>query len=418
MAARARTPAHKRANGQTHHPMTRLKPNLIPRANWDYGLFDFCKSLSGIFNDGPDLDGLFEHLFHRRPLFTTSGRASLHAILTSLDLPPGSQVGVPLFCCSVVFDTIIKAGLRPRFIDSNPGDFNVSAQDLEKKKNVLSAIIVVHMFGAPADMDSLRSASGGRIPIIEDCAHSLFSTYKGQYTGTLSTASFFSFRSGKYISSGEGSAILTQTPELYHAIRKTIDSYPSWRLHEEWIHAATTLIKSQLYQKPYYGLIGLPIGTMLDRKLNLTAKSGITLKKISRGDSTLIGRRIMDFRSTIQRQMEHSNYLLADLSLKNGLLPAVLDGSQGNSYQFPILFKTSEQRDRAATDFFQRGIDCAKYLDDIVDYARSACGYEGDCHNAELRSKTTLLLPHYYTLSTDLLDHVKKALMEVDHLLE
>ena len=397
--------------------MPMLKPNLIPRANWDYGISDFGESVSGIFNGKLDMEGLFERLFNRRPLFTTSGRASLYAILKSLDLPSGSQIGVPLFCCSVVFDTIIKADLRPRFIDINPEDFNLSAHDLEKKKKSLSAIIVVHMFGTPADMDSLTSVSGGSIPIIEDCAHSLFSMYKGKYTGTLSAASFFSFRSGKYISSGEGSAILTQSPELYNEIKKNIESYPSWNLREELLHASTTLIKSKLYQKPFYGLMGLPIGRMLDRRLNLTAKSGIRLRNISKGDSTIIFRRISDFQSNIKRQIEHSSYLLANLSLKNCILPAVPEGCINNYYQFPILFKTSEQRDMAANHLFQRGIDCAKYLDDIVDYTKYSCGYEGDCHNAEHRSKTTLLIPHYYTLSYDLLDHVKKALIEVDHLL-
>jgi perosamine synthetase len=398
--------------------MLRLKPNLIPRANWDYGISDFGKSVSGIFNDGSDMEGIFERLFNRRPLFTTSGRASLHAILTSLDLPPGSQVGVPLFCCSVVFDTIIKAGLRPRFIDSNPWDFNVSVQDLEKKKNFLSAIIVVHMFGAPADMDSLTSVSGGRIPIIEDCAHSLFSTYKGQYTGTLSTASFFSFRSGKYISSGEGSAILTRNPDLYNEMRKSIESFAPWKLHEELIHASMTFVKSKLYQKPYYGMIGRPVGMMLDRKLNLTAKSGISLNKISKGDSSIISNRMMTFHQKIDRQRQNASYLSANLTPRNFVLPVVRDGCQSNFYQFPIRFKNHQHRDMAAASFFEHGFDCAKYLDEIVDYTTKTCGYDGDCHNAELCSKTTLLIPHYYTLSPDTLGYLINTLKKIDQQLD
>ena len=55
------------------------------------------------------MEALFEPLFQCSPVFTTSGRASLYAILTSLDLPLGARVGVPLFCCSVVFDTILNA---------------------------------------------------------------------------------------------------------------------------------------------------------------------------------------------------------------------------------------------------------------------------------------------------------------------
>jgi perosamine synthetase len=398
--------------------MLRIQPNLIPRSNWDYGISDFGKSVSGIYTGGVDMEVLFEQLFNRRPLFTTSGRASLYAILKSLDLPPGSHIGVPLFCCSVVFDTIIKAGLRPLFLDISPEDFNLAALDLEKKKDSLSAIIVVHMFGLPADMDSLSAASGGNIPIIEDCAHSLFSTYKGKYAGTMSAASFFSFRSGKYVSSGEGSAILAQSPDLFNAIKRCIESFTPWKLHEELIHASMTFMKSKLYQKPYYGLIGLPVGTLLDRRLNLTAKSGISLKKISNGDSSIISDRMITFHQKIDQQRQHASYLFANLSPRNYVLPVMRDGCQSNFYQFPIRFRTREHRDRAATYFFQHGIDCAKYLDEIVDYAKNTCGYEGDCHNAELCSKTTLLIPHYYTLSYDLLDHVKKALMEVDQLLE
>ena len=54
------------------------------------------------------------------PVWTNAGRTSLFAILKALDLPPGAEVGVPLFCCSVVFDAIRQAGLKPRFIDSTP----------------------------------------------------------------------------------------------------------------------------------------------------------------------------------------------------------------------------------------------------------------------------------------------------------
>ena len=395
-----------------------LNANLIPRANWDYGISDFGKSLFGIFNDGSDLESLFERLYNHRPLFTTSGRASLFAILKALTLPPGSQIGVPLYCCSVVFDTIMKAGFRPRFIDIRAEDYNLSVHDLERKKDALSAIIVVHMFGTSADMDAIASVAGGTIPVIEDCAHSLFSMYKGKYTGTLSTASFFSFRSGKYISSGEGSAILTETPELYNEVKKHIEAYQSWNLREELTHAFTTLIKSKFYQKPYYGLIGLPVGMILDRRLNLTAKSGMELKKISKGDSAIIFDRITDFHSKIKRQAENSSYLRERFSLKNCILPVERDSYQSNHYQFPVRFKNIEDRDKAGSYFLRHGIDCAKYLDEIVDYTRSVYGYGGDCPKAELCSKTTLLIPHYYSLDSETLDHVKKRLVEIDHLLE
>ena len=137
---------------------------------------------------------------------TPAGRPSTPSSRPST-CPPAPQVGVPLFCCSVVFDAICQAGLTPRFIDSSVDDYNLSIEDLQKKRSGLAAVVPVHMFGKPADMDAIDAAAEG-IPVIEDCAQSLLSTYKGRLTGLLSTVSFFSFRCGKYISAGEGSAII------------------------------------------------------------------------------------------------------------------------------------------------------------------------------------------------------------------
>jgi dTDP-4-amino-4,6-dideoxygalactose transaminase len=184
------------------------------------------------------------------------------------------------------------------------------------------------------------------------------------------------------------------------------------------IHASTTLIKSKLYQKPYYGLIGLPMGRVLDRRLNLTAKSGISLTTISKSDTAIISDRIANFHSSIEQQRRNATYLLSSLSMKNCVLPGVPADRESNHYQFPVRFKTREHRDMAADYFLRRGIDCAKYLDEIVDYTKATCGYDGDCRNAELCSKTTLLLPHYYTLSLDTLAILKRTLIEIDPLLK
>lgn len=170
--------------------MIREKIGLIPRYNWDYGASDFTKAMRGIFAAPSDASRVIERVFGQKPILTTSGRASLYVILKSLNLPEGSGVGVPLFCCPVVFDAIKQANLDPKFVDIELDDYSLSASDLEKKKNSLSAVIVVHMFGHPADMDSISEVCKD-IPIIEDCAQSLFSRYKGNYTGFQSTASFF-----------------------------------------------------------------------------------------------------------------------------------------------------------------------------------------------------------------------------------
>ena len=134
---------------------------------------------------------------------------------------------MPLFCCSVVFNAICQAGLIPRFLDSNIDDCNLSVEDLRKKRAELAAVVAIHMFGNPCDMDAIIAVADS-MPVIEDCAQSVFSTYKGRQTGLLSTASFFSFRCGKYISAGEGSAILCRDPELTNNIERMVNTFESW----------------------------------------------------------------------------------------------------------------------------------------------------------------------------------------------
>jgi perosamine synthetase len=392
------------------------KISLIPRYNWDYRLSDFRKALSGIF--GEDFSSLaandvWDDLFCQQPIFTGSGRTSLYVILKSLGLREGSHVGVPFYCCPVVFDAIVQANLIPKFIDIDLEDYNLSASDLDTKKESLSAVVVVHMFGHPAKMDAIKAISSG-IPIIEDCAQSLFSRYKGFYTGSLATASFFSFRSGKYISAGEGSAIFCKNPLLRESIGHLAESLKPWRLWEEIVHCSATYVKSTLYHRPWYGSIGYPIGRRLDQRLNLSAKMGFELMKIAKSDLKIIGDRIKNFQSKVEKQRYNSFYLLENLRLRDVYLPREKDGCFSNFYQFAIRFETMEQRDVVANYLMSRGIDTAQYLDEIVDVGRTVYNYGGDCPNGERCSKTTLVIPNHYTLAPKDVEYITDALNDSD----
>lgn len=389
--------------------MFKEKTGLIPRYNWDYNLLDFAKALAAALTATSDNKRNLEKVFGVKPIYTTSGRASLYAILKALDLPERSHVGVPLFCCSVVFEAIRQANLVPKFIDINLEDNNLSMIDLEKKKKSLSAIVVVHMFGHPADMDQIFAISGD-IPLIEDCSQSLFSTYKSQHTGFLSKASFFSFRSGKYISAGEGSAIVAKDPILGNGIKKIVEAFDGRSLLQELLHPTMTYIKSTLYKRPWYGTLGYPIGVRIDRKLNLTAKTGFKLSKIARSDLRIIDDRIECFYEKVKKQKQNSLYLLNNIKMTNAFLPYEKEGCMSNYSQFAIRFQDAEMRNLMAQYLFDHGIDTAKYLDEIVDIARQDYNYSGDCPNAELCSKTVLVIPNHYTLSKKDLDHIIKSL--------
>jgi perosamine synthetase len=390
--------------------MLRDTVGLIPRNNWDYGVDALLVAASGIYRNASGAPSV-ANLFGQDPVWTNAGRTSLYAILEALHLPAGAQVGVPLFCCSVVFDAICQAGLTPRFIDSGVDDYNLSTEDLRKKRSGLAAVVPVHMFGKPADMDAIEAAAEG-IPVIEDCAQSLLSTYKGRLTGLLSTVSFFSFRCGKYISAGEGSAIICRDGELRDEIEHVVASFPPRSASGMTRDALTTFAKAALYNRPWYGLAGYPIGMRLDRKLNLTAKGGFETGQAAATELALIDERIPGFQEKVDRQRKHAHLLLDTLTADGVELPAESPDGIRNWFQFPLRFADTEQRDRMSAHLLARGIDTAKYLDDITDVAREQYGYVGDCPNAERLSQTTLLVPIHYTLDRRDIEHIAASIDE------
>ncbi len=389
--------------------MIKEKMRLIPRYNWDYGLTQYANAIKSLFKSDLNGKGSLEKIFGQKPIYTTSGGTSLYIILKSLNLPKGSIVGVPLYCCPVVFEAIIQADLIPKFIDINADDYNLSVPDLKKKIKHLSAVVAVHMFGNPADMDSIKSVCGD-IPVIEDCAHSLFSKYKGQYTGLLSTASFFSFRIGKYISAGHGSAIFCKDPILHKSIKELSEKLVEWKLFQEIFHCGMAYVKSALNKRPLYGILGYHIGRRLDRKLDLTDYGSFELKKIAKNHYTIINDRVEEFHEKISKQRKNAFYLLENLRIDNVILPNEKNDYFSNYYQFAIRFQNKEQRDWIADYLFKHGIEAAKYLGEIADTARKNYNYNGDCPIAETCAKTILVVPHYYTLSNPDLKTIEQRL--------
>ena len=139
----------------------------------------------------------------------------------------------------------VRLACHPVSSTQTMNDYNISVEDLRKKRADLAAIVAVHMFGNPCDMDAINAVAD-TVPVIEDCAQSIFSTYKGKQTGLLSTASFFSFRCGKYISAGEGSAIFCRELELQKKIERIVNSFESWSTQKMFIQLSSRRLLKQL----------------------------------------------------------------------------------------------------------------------------------------------------------------------------
>ena len=116
-----------------------------------------------------------------------SGTDALHVALRALDIGPGDEVITVSFTFIATVEAISYVGATPVFADINPETFNLDITELEKKITPRTkAIIPVHLYGQPVDMDTVKElAKKYNLFIVEDCAQAIGATYKGQKVGSF-----------------------------------------------------------------------------------------------------------------------------------------------------------------------------------------------------------------------------------------
>jgi perosamine synthetase len=382
--------------------------DLIPRDHWEHTISDLFRGLFSALVRRKGIEKLYiDGLGNCLPL--RSGRAGLVLAIRALSLPPGARIGVPLYCCSVVFKAIIEAGCVARFIDIDPETFCISTEDLSEKCSQIDAILAVHMFGNMCDMRSLQTAAPGK-PIIEDCAQALGSKMESRLAGSFGNISFFSFRSGKYLSVGEGGALFSTDSRLYSRLSQLITETATPTGADEFVHVVKTYIKSILRSRPLYGIVGYSLWNILGKTMNLSEKSGVSISQIHKADAAIVRKRLPLLDSAIKKQRANAAFYSKTLKLEPKMLCKEKHGTFYNRYLYPITFPSLEHLEFIADYLFRRKIDTMKYLDDIVDIAAKNFGYTGDCPVAEQLSKRVLIIPSYYTLREQDLQHISMCL--------
>lgn len=142
-----------------------------------------------------------------------SGTAALHLAMKLAGVGEGDYV----FCSSLTFSAsanpIVYENATPVFIDSEPGNYNMSPVALEKafEKYTPKAVVIVSLYGMPATMDKLiKICKKHKVTIIEDAAESLGATYKGRLVGTFGDYNIISFNGNKIITTSGGGMLLTK----------------------------------------------------------------------------------------------------------------------------------------------------------------------------------------------------------------
>lgn len=180
---------------------------------------------------GPNVDAfekeLAEYVGSKGAAAVSSGTAAIHLALRLLDVQQGDKV----FCSSLTFiasaNPILYQGAEPVFIDSEPDTWNMSSQALERAMDAAKregklpkAVIVVNLYGQSAKMDEILAICDRYgVPVVEDAAESLGSTYKGKKSGTFGKFGIYSFNGNKIITTSGGGMLVSDDVEALQKAR-------------------------------------------------------------------------------------------------------------------------------------------------------------------------------------------------------
>ncbi|SPJ27534.1 DegT/DnrJ/EryC1/StrS family aminotransferase [Falsiruegeria mediterranea] len=150
----------------------------------------------------------------RYALAVSSCSAALFLSLKALDLPRDARVLIPGFTFAAVPSSVVHADCVPVLCEVGD-NYRIDLDDFAAKLDSVQAVIISHMRGHTSDMDAIMDLCQARdIPVIEDAAHSLGTTWNGRNIGTIGKIGCFSFQSYKMINAGEGGILITDDADL------------------------------------------------------------------------------------------------------------------------------------------------------------------------------------------------------------
>lgn len=160
----------------------------------------------------------------RHAMACTNGTVALHVALVALGVGPGDEVLMPTLTFVATANAVTYCGGVPVFVDAEPDTWNMAPALVEAKITPRTkAIIVVHLFGHPVDMDPITAvAKRHGLAVVEDAAEAHGAEYKGRRVGSLGDIATFSFYANKIITTGEGGAVVTDNADLAARVRQLI----------------------------------------------------------------------------------------------------------------------------------------------------------------------------------------------------
>jgi aminotransferase len=313
-----------------------------------------------------------------------SGSNSLFLALKLLDLPKGSEVILPAFTWMACANAVVMADLIPVFADVDLITMNITAETIVDVISPLtSCIMVVHYAGLPVDMDPIVALG---FPIIEDCAHAIYSDYKEQPCGSIGDIGVFSFDSVKNLAVGEVGGIVCKDVKLYEYAKNL--RYCGIK------KSGFSSAKSSAVQKETKLWWEYELTTPFIKMLPTDISASIGLAQLSRRQE------LQNLRKAIWTQ-----YQEAFCETKEIVNPCVQPTFGYEHSYFTYVVRVNE-RDKLARDLLEAGIyTTLRYypLNKYTQYSRDAVA---NLANTEILNQTSLSIPLHPRLTPSEVDYV------------
>ncbi|HKV91298.1 MAG TPA: DegT/DnrJ/EryC1/StrS aminotransferase family protein [Candidatus Angelobacter sp.] len=331
----------------------------------------------------------------RHAIAVASGTAALHLALEAADIKAGDEVLVPVTTFTATGEVVCYMGAKPVLVDVQPGSMNLDCKDAARRiTRRTRAIIPVHLAGVPCDMEEIHAlASEYNLHVVEDAAHALPASYRGQRVGTLSETSAFSFYATKTLTTGEGGMLTTDDDKIAERVR-------IMRLHgierDAWKRYSNE--GSWFYQVLAAGF-----------KYNMTdIEAAIGLVQLGKCDELAAA-----------RQRIASRYFTAFSAIPALEMPASYSDRQSSWHLYVLrlhLEKLSINRDHFISELKDRGISTSVHFIPLHlhPFYQTAFGHrEGEFPQAEAQYARALSLPIYPTMTDVEIEAVIAAVSNV-----
>jgi perosamine synthetase len=293
---------------------------------------------------------------------TSSGTTALHLALASIGVGPGDEVIIPDLTMIATANSVRYTGATPILVDSELKTWNMDVGKIEAKiSHKTKAIMVVHTYGHPIDMDPVLEVSRRHdLKVIEDAAEAHGAEYKGKRVGALGDAGCFSFYANKIITTGEGGMLTTNDDKIAEMSR---------------------LLRDQAYEKKrrfWHRYVGFNY-----RLTNVQAAIGLAQFE-----------RISEFIETRRRNAHTYNSMLRDV--EGLVLPPEAQWAKNVYWMYSILLQKSFgiDRDTLMAKLFEHGIDTRPFFYPMHLQPAYSALYKGDRYPvADLLSETGMNLP-------------------------